>query len=174
MAKRMWDEKELIKIAEEHGGEASGASKEYVDKQDATTLTSAKAYTDESVKDYQPKLTAGENISISEDNVISTTGGGSTYNAGTGITIADNTISVNSDIKLVDYATSTEERGIICQYNTENDNWISFEQFKLETGLDYRIFCTFMDEGSGSEILPDGTYEILVSFTAKSGVATGT
>lgn len=49
MAKRMWDEKELIKIAKEHGGEASGASKEYVDKQDATTLTSAKAYTDESV-----------------------------------------------------------------------------------------------------------------------------
>lgn len=49
MAKRMWDEKELIKIAKEHGGEASGASKEYVNEQDAATLASAKAYTDESV-----------------------------------------------------------------------------------------------------------------------------
>ena len=44
----------------------------------------------------QDKLTAGTNITISEDNVISAAGGsGGSYTAGAGITIQDNIISVS-------------------------------------------------------------------------------
>ena len=48
--------------------------------------------------DFQLKLTAGENITISEDNVISATGGGghAEYIAGEGIRISGNTISLTT------------------------------------------------------------------------------
>lgn len=52
----------------------------------------------EMIKDKQDKLTAGENIDIT-DNVISAVGGGgSTYTAGAGITITNNVISVTNPI----------------------------------------------------------------------------
>lgn len=48
--------------------------------------------------DFQLKLTAGENITISDDNVISATGGGGhgEYIAGEGIRISGNTISLTT------------------------------------------------------------------------------
>ena len=48
--------------------------------------------------DFQLKLTAGENITISDDNVISATGGGghAEYIAGEGIRISGNTISLTT------------------------------------------------------------------------------
>ena len=46
----------------------------------------------------QNKLTAGDNITISEDNVISATGGGATYTAGNNIQISpDNVISATNN-----------------------------------------------------------------------------
>lgn len=44
----------------------------------------------------QDKLTAGTNITIDENNVISATGGSSGYIAGYGIDISSNTISVDT------------------------------------------------------------------------------
>ena len=50
------------------------------------------------MKGKQDKLTAGENITISEDNVISSTGGGATYTAGNNIQISpDNVISATNN-----------------------------------------------------------------------------
>lgn len=48
----------------------------------------------------QDKLTAGANITIDENNVISSTGsgGGTTYTAGDGITIQNNVISVTNPV----------------------------------------------------------------------------
>lgn len=63
MAKRMWDEKEIIEIAEEHGGEGGGVSKEYVD---------------EEVAKKQDKLTNGylENAVVSKNKLTLKTGDG--------------------------------------------------------------------------------------------------
>lgn len=46
----------------------------------------------------QDKLTAGQNITIDADNVISATGGGSTYTAGTGIDITGDVISADTTV----------------------------------------------------------------------------
>jgi hypothetical protein len=55
--------------------------------------TYSKAETDAKLADKQDKLTAGSGISISNNNVISATGGGVSYSAGTGIDITNNVIS---------------------------------------------------------------------------------
>ena len=52
-------------------------------------------------QEYQRKLTAGSNITIDSNNVISASGGGSQYTAGNGIDITNNVIS--SDILVVTY-----------------------------------------------------------------------
>lgn len=98
MAKRMWDEKEIIEIAEEHGGEGGGAVKSVNGKTGAVVLmaddiTANNLATVQSnleridseinrveaeipdVSGLQEKLTAGANITIDENNVISATGG---------------------------------------------------------------------------------------------------
>lgn len=100
MAKRMWDEKEIIEIAEEHGGEGGGAVKSVNGKTGAVVLaaddiTANNLATVQSnleridseinrveaeipdVSGLQEKLTAGANITIDENNVISASGGGS-------------------------------------------------------------------------------------------------
>jgi len=53
---------------------------------------------DDALETKQDTLTAGENITIDENNVISAVGGGSTYTAGNGIDITDNTISIDTDV----------------------------------------------------------------------------
>ncbi len=66
-----------------HGGGGT-VTKTYVDNQDAATLASAESYSDTSLEihrdasdaKYQAKLTAGTNITITPDNVISASGGG--------------------------------------------------------------------------------------------------
>ena len=105
--RRMWDEKQLIKIAEKHGG-GSGVTKAYVDQQDAlkqdklseeqlaniaavpskanasdiptktNELENNSGFLTEhqDISGKQDKLTAGANITINSDNVISATGGG--------------------------------------------------------------------------------------------------
>lgn len=52
------------------------------------------------MKGKQAKLTAGENITISDENVISSTGGGKTYTAGENINISDDdVISVDPSVQ---------------------------------------------------------------------------
>lgn len=51
----------------------------------------------EAVEGKQGTLTAGTNITIDENNVISATGGGTTYTAGTGIDISNNIISTSHE-----------------------------------------------------------------------------
>lgn len=53
------------------------------------------------IQEYQRKLTAGSNVTIDSNNVISASGGGSQYTAGNGIDITNNVIS--SDILVVTY-----------------------------------------------------------------------
>lgn len=69
----------------------------------ANTLNNHPIYADRAEKDaagntiattYQEKLTAGTGITIDSSNVISATGGGSTYTAGNGIDITSDVISV--------------------------------------------------------------------------------
>lgn len=69
----------------------------------ANTLNNHPIYADRAEKDaagntiattYQEKLTAGTGITIDSSNVISATGGGSTYTAGNGIDISSDVISV--------------------------------------------------------------------------------
>lgn len=55
----------------------------------------------------QDKLTAGQNITIDADNVISATGGGSSYTAGNGIDITGDEISVDTSV----VATQTDLSG---------------------------------------------------------------
>lgn len=63
----------------------------------SAALTSANSYTDTAVNGKQDALTAGDNITISDDNVISATGGGETYTAGENITISDDNVISATD-----------------------------------------------------------------------------
>lgn len=85
---------------------------------DSTTFALASK---SNLADYQPKLTAGTNITIDANNVISASGSGGSYSAGNGIDITNDTISVDLksgtelqitsgelDIDLSSYATTTD------------------------------------------------------------------
>jgi len=92
----------------------------------------------------QDKLTAGTNITIDENNVISATGGGATYTAGNGINIADNTISTklgnglkhtddgNITLRTADSTINVGEFGVRVPYvSTSLDNTASGLAVKL-------------------------------------------
>lgn len=71
----------------------------------------------------QPKLTAGDNITISSGNVISATGGGSTYTGGTGIVVdnVEHTISLDGDVV------------IDANYVHTDNNYTTTDKNKLES-----------------------------------------
>lgn len=53
----------------------------------------------DAIDEKQDKLTAGANITIDENNVISATGGGASYTAGAGIDITNDVISTDIDVQ---------------------------------------------------------------------------
>jgi len=65
--------------------------------QEASERNAADYTLQTNINKKQDKLTAGTNITIDDNNVISATGGGATYTAGTNINITDNKISVATD-----------------------------------------------------------------------------
>ena len=70
----------------------------YIRKDDLGDDIVTKDQLDDALETKQDTLTAGENITIDENNVISAVGGGSTYTAGNGIDITGDTISVDTNV----------------------------------------------------------------------------
>lgn len=85
----------------------------------ANTLNNHPIYADRAEKDaagntisttYQEKLTAGTGINIDSSNVISATGGGgTTYTAGDGISIASDVISADVDGSTIGIDSTTKK-----------------------------------------------------------------
>lgn len=69
---------------------------------------------------YQAKLTAGENITIDDNNVISSIGGGTTYTAGNGIDITNNKISTNTQFNITEdmFDIEYDDTKGVAPYNT--------------------------------------------------------
>lgn len=84
----------------------------------ANTLNNHPIYADRAEKDaagntisttYQEKLTAGTNITIDANNVISASGGGASYTAGDGIDITSDVISADVDGTTIGIDSSTKK-----------------------------------------------------------------
>ena len=105
--------------------------------------------------DKQDVLTAGENITIDSDGVISAAGGGggSTYTAGTGINITNDVISVDSD-------------SVAMKSDLPSEEEVEFEELDLD---DYQKKLT---EGTGISIDSDGVISADSSMATKSYVDT--
>ena len=99
---------------------------------------------DTKISGKQDKLTAGANITISDDNVISATGGGSggtEYTAGDGIDISGTVISATDHAQVAtnknDIATLKTDKASVSALNTETEARTS-----ADSALDTRVTAT--------------------------------
>ena len=119
---------------------SEGVTKQYVDDADATTLATAKAYTDDEIAGIDvPEYTAGTGIEITSEKVINNTAPGTQYVAGDGIDISNNTIS--SLVKSLEFVSYNEL--IIPSLPGGYGGHITVQN--LDNNYDYFIFVEVLD-----------------------------
>ena len=97
--KRMFDDKEINSLAKKDyvDNSISALYGDFYTRDQADARFPTETHMNLLLGYKQDTLTAGTNITIDENNVISATGGGSSYTAGTGINISNNEISVDTN-----------------------------------------------------------------------------